>query len=197
MGFLTRHSLEARGFSTVGNNVQISERASIYGASRISLGSNVRVDDFCILSAGEGGISIGNNVHIGAAATLIGRGAIELADFCNLSGRVSIYSSSDDYSGQTMTSPMVPEQYKKVDTRSVSLGRHVIVGCGSVLLPGTTLAEGCAVGALSVVSGEWPEFTILAGSPARTRGERSKALLQLEEEFQAINERPKHSGGPD
>lgn len=183
MAFLSQDALAAIGFQSLGTNVQISERASIYGAERICIGNNVRIDDFCILSAGAGGITLGNHIHIGAAATLIGQGEIELMDFANISGRVSVYSSSDDFSGRTMTNPMVPDLYKAVDSRPVRIGKHVIVGCGSVLLPGTDLSEGCAVGALSLASGKWEPFTILTGTPARKRGERSRALLDLERQF--------------
>lgn len=187
MAYLSEIALNAMGFASLGRNVLISERASIYGAKQIYIGSNVRIDDFCILSAGEGGIAIGNNIHIAAAATLIGRARIELMDFSNVSGRVSIYSSSDDYSGRAMTNPTVPETYKNVDSRPVSLGKHVIVGCGSVILPGACLAEGCAVGALSLVQGKWPSFTILAGIPARKRGERHRDLLKLEQQFMSAD----------
>jgi acetyltransferase-like isoleucine patch superfamily enzyme len=183
MAFLSEDALAAIGFKAIGTNVLISDRASIYGAQNIRIGSNVRIDDFCILSAGEGGISIGSQIHIAAAATLIGHAAISLMDFSNISGRVSIYSSSDDYSGRTMTNPTVPDVYKKVDSQPVSIGRHVIVGCGSVILPGTALAEGCAIGALSLVEGEWEPFTILAGTPAKKRGDRARGLLGLEQRF--------------
>lgn len=183
MAFLSQTELDALGFAAIGSNVLISERASIHGVSRIKIGSNVRIDDFSILSAGEGGIAIGSHIHIGAAATLVGRGAIEIGDFANLSGRTSIYSSSDDYSGRTMTNPMVPDDYKRVDHRAVSIGRHVIIGCGSVVLPGTVLGEGCAVGSLSLVSGAWEPFKILAGTPARFVSDRERTLLDLERQY--------------
>ena len=64
MAMLSQEAIEQMGFASVGKNVQISDRASFYGASRISIGSNVRIDDFCVLSAGVGGISIGQHVHI-------------------------------------------------------------------------------------------------------------------------------------
>ncbi|MEX8500199.1 acyltransferase, partial [Leptothrix ochracea] len=152
MALLSREALEALGFAALGEDVRISERASIYGAARIRLGSHVRIDDFCVLSAGAGGIEIGNYIHIAVYTSLIGAGAIRLHDFCNLSSRVSIYASSDDYSGEFMTNPMVPTDYTGVTHAPVTLGRHVIVGCGSVLLPGVTLHEGVAIGALSLVN---------------------------------------------
>jgi galactoside O-acetyltransferase len=183
LGFLDQQDLAGIGFAAVGRNVLISERASIYGAERISIGDNVRIDDFCILSAGEGGIDIGSNIHIAAYTSLIGAGRISVRDFANFSSRVAVYSSSDDYSGESMTNPMVPEHLKKVDVRPVHIGRHVIIGCGSVILPGATLHEGAAIGALSVVKGDCEAFGIYAGSPLRRLGDRSRKLLDLEGEF--------------
>ena len=152
MAFLSRDVVEKMGFASVGVNVQISDRASLYNTANISLGNNVRIDDFCVLSAGVGGILVGDHVHIAVYSSLIGAGKITLSDFCNISSRVSIYSSNDDYSGATMTNPTVPSQYTGVTHADVFLGKHVVVGSGSIILPGITLEEGVAVGALSLVT---------------------------------------------
>lgn len=189
MAVLSRDALQALGFMALGENVQVSDRASVYGASRISLGSDVRIDDFCVLSAGAGGIAIGNNVHVAVYTSLIGAGAIRLGDFANLSSRVSVYSSSDDFSGATMTNPTVPDAYKNVDQADVEIGRHVIVGAGSVILPGATLGDGVAVGALSLVRGVCEPFSVWAGVPARRIGDRSRALLETEARLHASRAR--------
>lgn len=52
---------------------------------------------------------IGNYIHIAVYSSLIGSGRITLMDYSNISSRVSIYSSNDDYSGNYMSNPMVPE----------------------------------------------------------------------------------------
>lgn len=183
MPMLTRSQIESMGFATVGKNVQISAQASFYGVGRIHIGNNVRIDDFCVLSAGEGGIQIGNYIHIAVFTSLIGAGKIELADFCNLSSRVSIYSSSDDYSGATMTNPTVPDKYKNVQHAPVCLGRHVIVGSGTVILPGIRLEEGVAIGALSLVTKDCLAFGVYAGNPAKRIKERKRDLLVLEQRY--------------
>lgn len=183
MAMLSRKAIESLGFASVGENVQISDRASFYGTCRIVLGSNVRIDDFCVLSAGIGGISIGSYVHIAVYSSLIGAGQISLSDFCNISSRVSIYSSNDDYSGGAMTNPTVPGEYTGVTHADVFLGKHVIVGSGSVILPGVTLEEGVAVGALSLVSKQCDAFGIYVGNPVRRVKERKRDLLELERRF--------------
>lgn len=181
MAMLGREAIEALGFASVGENVQISERASFYGTNRISLGSNVRIDDFCVLSAGSGGITIGDYIHIAVYSSLIGAGKISLSDFCNISSRVAIYSSNDDYSGAAMTNPMVPSEYTGVNHADVFLGKHVIVGSGSVILPGVTLEDGAAVGALSLIYKNCEAFGIYAGNPARRIKARRRDLLELEQ----------------
>ena len=180
MAMLTRDQILAMGFATVGEHVLLSDKASFYGAERIAIGNHVRIDDFCVLSAGTGGIVIGNYVHIAVACSLIGAGKITLGDFANLSSRVAIYSSSDDYSGATMTNPMVPTEFTGVTHAPVTFEHHVIVGSGTVILPGVTLEEGVAVGALSVIRHRCTAFGIYSGNPALRIAERKRDLLVLE-----------------
>jgi galactoside O-acetyltransferase len=179
--FLSADELEGFGFRSCGEGALVSRKASVYQPSRVTLGHDVRIDDFCILS---GPISIGNFVHVAAFCALYGGEAgIEVSDFCNLSSRVTIYAVSDDYSGESLTNPMIPATYKRLEHGRVTLGRHVIVGSGSVLLPGVAIGEGCAIGALSLVKGDLPGWTICAGMPARPIKERSRGLLRLEQTF--------------
>jgi len=180
MAWLTHQELLDLGFAALGEHVFISNRASLYNCANIHIGNHVRIDDFCVLSAGEGGIRIGNYIHIAVFCSIIGGGAIMLNDFSNLSSRVSIYSSNDDYSGEAMTNPMVPPAFTKVSRAPVHLGRHVIVGSGSVILPGSVLEEGAAVGALTLITKRCEAFGIYAGNPARRIKSRSRDLLDLE-----------------
>lgn len=183
MGTLSQEEIAELGFAAIGNNVRLSRKASFYNCSNISIGDNVRIDDFCVLSAGDGGIRIGSHIHIAVNTTLIGKAAIELADFCNLSSRVAIYSSNDDYSGHFMTSPVVPTNYTNVSHGAVSLGKHVIVGCGSVIVGPVVLGEGVAVGALSLINRDCAPFGIYAGTPARWIKPRATDILRLEQDF--------------
>ena len=183
MASLNHIAVESMGFASVGENTFLSDRASFYNCPNIVIGNNVRIDDYCVLAAGEGGILIGNYVHIAVGSSLIGAGKITMLDFSGLSSRVSIYSSSDDYSGTTMTNPMVPAEYTGVINADVLVGRHVIVGSGSVILPGVTLEEGVAIGALSLVQKNCKDFGIYFGSPAKLIKERKRDLLELEKTF--------------
>jgi dTDP-4-amino-4,6-dideoxy-D-glucose acyltransferase len=183
MGILNDIKLNALGLKCLGKNVRISDKASFHNPENISLGNDVRIDDFCVLSAGTGGIRIGNNVHIAVFSSIIGAGEVSIHDFSNISSRVSIYSSSDDYSGKYMTNPTVSDAFKNVDHRDVFIGKHAIIGCGSVILPGSVLNDGVAIGALSLVNGCCDEFSIYAGNPLKFIRARSRDLLVLEKSF--------------
>lgn len=186
MSWLTPEEVAAMGFASVGEDVHLSRKASYYNCARIKLGNHVRIDDFCVLSAGEGGIEIGDYVHVAVFCSLIGREKISLADFSNLSSRVSIYTSNDDYSGGHMTNPMVPEEYTGVTHAPVVLERHALVGSGTVILPGVTLHEGAAVGALSLVKHSCDAFTVYHGVPAKRLKLRKRDLLEHEQRLRAV-----------
>ena len=181
--FLTDVELNEIGFLSIGKNVLVSRKASFYGMSRISLGDHVRIDDFCVLSAGMGGIEVGSFVHIAVYSSIQGEGKITLEDFVGISSRVSIYSSNDDYTGEFMSNATVPSQYTRVTHADVRICRLVLIGSGSILLPGITIGIGAAIGALSLVTENCDEFYIYKGNPAKKLIRRSKNLLKMEKDL--------------
>ena len=69
MAFLSVDQLEQMGFKSLGKDVLISDKASIYNPEQMMVGDYSRIDDFCVVS---GRVAIGRNVHI--------------AVFCNVAG---------------------------------------------------------------------------------------------------------------
>jgi galactoside O-acetyltransferase len=181
--FYSRQELVDLGFSSVGENTLISRKASFYGAKNISIGDNVRIDDFCVLSTQKGQINIGNYVHLAVFVSVQGNGIITLEDFVGIGARVTILSSSDDFSGQSMANSCVPDEFKDVKDADVTLKKHSIVGAGTVILPGTSMAVGSAVGALSLVNKNCESFYIYTGNPIKKLFPRSQNILEIEKEF--------------
>ena len=148
--FYTEDELKQLGFAKIGKDVLISRKASIYGANKIQIGNNVRIDDFCVLS---GRITIGNYVHIAVYSALFGGDmGIELKDFTCLSSRNVVYAISDDYSGRSLTNSTVPDKYKNIVAGKIMLEKHVLVGSGCTILPGVSIGEGSAIGSMSLVN---------------------------------------------
>ncbi len=179
--YFSDEELQNLGFASVGKNVRLSRKASIYSFDKISIGSNVRIDDFCILS---GKIIIRSNIHIAPYSGLFGGSeGITLCDFSNISSKVTIYAVSDDYSGEMMTNAAIPLDYRHMIEKPVLIEKHVIVGSGCVILPGCVLREGSAFGAMTLINHDSEQFSINAGIPFRKIKERSHNLLNYERLF--------------
>lgn len=166
--YLRLDQIKGIPFKHVGKDVRISDKCSIYNPENISIGDNTRIDDFTILSAGVNEIRIGSYVHIACYTSLIGAGLIDINDFVELSGRVSVYSSTNDY----RQSMYWDEELNRVNVihDEVRIGRHVVIGAGSVILPGVIIEHYARVGALSLVKSPVGYKEMWAGVPAKKIG---------------------------
>lgn len=181
MSYYTQEQLTKLGFKYLGNNVKISDKASIYNCEQIEIGDNSRIDDFCVIS---GKIKIGKNVHITPMCLVAGgeRGII-FEDFTTIAYGVQVFTQSDDYSGKTMCNSTVPKKYKEEIFKEVVLKRHSIVGAGSIIMPGVVLEEGTSVGAMSLVLRSTKPWGVYVGNPVKRLKERKKDLLELEKKY--------------
>lgn len=193
MRFLDRHALGELEFAACGVDVNISERAILYGTRHMSIGSHVRIDDLAIVSAGAP-VTIGSYVHIGAHSFLAGRNGITLEDFSGIGSYVAIFTASEDFSGATLANPTVPARYKSLAEGRVHVGRHAMVATHSTVLPGVTIADGAVAGSHSLVNRDLEGWVIYGGSPVRRLKERSRDLLELEQQLLAEDIAPR--GGP-
>ncbi|MDY0121165.1 MAG: acyltransferase [Sulfurimonas sp.] len=186
MAYYTQEQLDSLGFKHIGQNVRISDKASIYNCGQIEIGHNSRIDDFCVIS---GKVKIGRNVHIAPFCLVAGgEKGIILEDFSGLAYQVQVFTQSDDYSGRSMTNPTIPKEYKNEAKKEIIIGKHSIVGAGSIIMPGVRLAEGTSVGALSLVRKSTEEWCIYLGNPAAKIMNRKKDLLELEKKYLADGE---------
>lgn len=174
--FYTRQELLGLGFIKLGDNVKISRKTSFYGTSGISIGDNVRIDDFCILS---GNITLGNNIHISAYCALYGANGIEIKDYSGVSPRSTIFSAMDDFSGDWLVGPIHPSDTINVTGGKVTIGPFAQIGCGCVVFPDITIGEGCATGAMSLINKSLDPWGIYAGTPASFLKARSRKLKSL------------------
>ena len=181
MAFLTLEQLATIPFKSIGNNVRISDKAIIHDAEKIEIGHNSRIDDFCVIS---GKVTIGRNVHVAVFCNVAGGSeGVTFEDFSGLAYGCHVFSQSDDYSGATMTNPTVAARFKSETKKKVHVGRHCIVGTSSIIFPGVTLGEGCAVGAMSMVTKSTEPWSIYSGSPAKKLKERKRDVLDLEKTY--------------
>jgi acetyltransferase-like isoleucine patch superfamily enzyme len=110
---------------------------------RITIGHRVRIGSRCHIWAGpsSGRIIIGDDVLFGPEVML------------------TAASYRHDLGHPVTEQPMTEAD--------IVIGDDVWLATRAIVLPGTRLGDGCIVAAGSVVRGEFPPMSIIAGSPAR------------------------------
>lgn len=181
MAYYSRKELIELGFKYLGKDVKVSKNASIYDHHLIEIDDFSRIDDFCLLS---GKVRIGKYCHITPMCLIAGGNlGVCLDDFVTLAYGVKLFSQSDDYSGLTMTNSLIPKEYKNEKFAKVVIKKHSILGANSTVLPGVTINEGCAIGAMTLVTKSLDSWGIYTGVPAKRIRTRSRKLEVLEQEF--------------
>lgn len=114
----------------------------------VRFGSGCAISSFDHFSTGEGDIVVGDHVRFAPNCTIVG-GTKQVSD----------------------RSKLIVDQ-PEIRPNGIVIGDDVLVGAGSVILPASLIGRGAVIGAGSVVSGEIPEYSIVAGAPAKVIGYR-------------------------
>jgi acetyltransferase-like isoleucine patch superfamily enzyme len=104
-----------------------------------------------------------DNVYIGRYACITCVNNVEIGEGCVLSEHVYIADSAhgvDPFGGPIMHQPLVSRGPVRIGARS-------FIGYGARILPGVEIGKNCVVGANAVVTKSFPEYTMIAGVPAR------------------------------
>ncbi len=192
LGYAARRRFYRPLFRSMGRNVTIGRHVTVRGGLRISLGSNVFIDDHCVLDARgpHAAITIEDDVLIARNSVVrtrgrelrIGRGA-DVGSNCILAtdSRLSIGA---DVLIAAYTYVVAGGNHRFADRSRpikeqgiVSKGGSVIedgvwIGAHSTVFDGVTLGQGTIVGAHSLVTRSLPPMVIAHGCPARVQRER-------------------------
>lgn len=109
-------------------------------------------------------IIISNNVRIGNYACLTAIDEILIKDGCLLSEYVYI---SDHYHGFDPILNLSPKDQPLFSKGKVEIGENSFIGYRVTILSGVKLGKNCVVGSHSVVTKSFPDYSMIAGSPAR------------------------------
>lgn len=114
---------------------------------RIILGDHCEIGSFDHISTGTSDVTIGNYVRIGPSVTILGGSR-------NFRKRKVLIAEQGSYNPGTR------------------VGDDVLIGANAVVLPGCNIGDGAVIGAGSVVNKDVAPYSIVAGVPAKTLGER-------------------------
>ncbi|HIE5649157.1 TPA: DapH/DapD/GlmU-related protein [Stenotrophomonas maltophilia] len=135
----------------------------LLGARRMHIGRQVRI--FPGLRAechGDGRLFIGDNVSIGQNFHVIAGSELHIGGGSLISGGVFI--TDTDHTFDEVGIPVFDQPVRVTPTR---VGENCFLGIGARIQAGTILGNGCVVGANSVVKGNFPDHSMIVGTPGR------------------------------
>lgn len=173
-----RRERAIRKNAVVGKDVRFYMRSACINTGDIA---NVCIGDhvcmFGSIAALYGGkVSIGNHCYIGGGTTIQASDSIEIGDHVIIAGGVRLLDNN--------IHPVDPRQrlrmtgcadylkddlwtWKHAKHAPVIIRENVWIGQEAVIMKGVTVGRGAVVGMRAVVTHDVPEYTVVAGNPAR------------------------------
>jgi acetyltransferase-like isoleucine patch superfamily enzyme len=131
-------------------NTRVSNMTYIGSPENLKMGDYVYIHHFSFIDCSNG-MSIGEGCQIGRNITI-----------ATHSSHIPIRLYGRSYVHQK---DMVGYQRAPVE-----IGKYTFLGPNTIIVSGTSIGKGCIVAAFSFVKGEFPDFSIIAGNPAKIVG---------------------------
>ncbi|TGK48604.1 acyltransferase [Leptospira bouyouniensis] len=156
----------------VGENFRIAKDGIITVrdvGSKITINDHVSIGANCSLAVSSGfhlNIGKGTSIHSNA----IFSGAINIGEDCLFGPSVTLLSTTHNIDGRQKIRELDAIYYKEhghSKNGPIEIGDDCWLGVNSVILPGVKLGKGCVVGANSVVTKNFPDYSIVGGVPAK------------------------------
>lgn len=144
--------------SYIGKPLYINKLKNVQCGKRVRIYPGIRIDNL-----EKSKIIIGNNVSIGQNVHLVSyKKDLYIGNDVTISANVFI--SNCDHRYDDISKSVLEQDIIEKDT---VINDGCFIGYGSVIQAGTTLGKHCVVGSNSVVKGNFPDYTVIAGVPAK------------------------------
>ena len=163
MWWVLRALLLSPFFGRIGMPSYIGPATFLLGTRRMRIGRNVRIFPGLRAEAhGDGRLTIEDNVAIAQSVHITAMGDLRIGAGTAITAFVMITDMDHGYSD--VGTPVVEQP---VEYRRTSIGRNCFIGQGARIQAGTTLGDGCVVGANAVIRGDFPPSSVIVGVPGR------------------------------
>jgi acetyltransferase-like isoleucine patch superfamily enzyme len=143
-----------------GTIIRHRTRMDVFPWNRFNIGNNTTIEDFAVINNGVGDVIIGNNVRVGIGTTLIG--PVSLGDKVMIGQNVAISGLNHVYTDITVSIKEQPISVKKI-----TIADETWIGANATIVAGITIGKHSVIAAGSVVTKNIPDYSVVAGNPAR------------------------------
>lgn len=138
------------------------------GANRRKL-QHVRIGSTTAIT-GEDHLVLHDHIFIGHYNFIDASNGIDIGEGCQITNYVSILTHSSHHAIRLYGRAYIhiPAKEKVAYHRAdVKIGAFTFIGPHVVIMPGSRIGKGCIVSAFSYVDGEYPDFSLIGGQPAK------------------------------
>ncbi|XZQ05158.1 acyltransferase [Pedobacter sp. MW01-1-1] len=143
-----------------GAKIRNRVRLDVFPFNGFNLGSKSIIEDFCTINNGVGNVEIGAETIVGMGNVVIG--PVQIGNHVMLAQNIVISGLNHGYEAIN-----TPPSKQPVKCKQIIIEDNVWVGANSVITAGVTLGKHCVIGAGSVVTKSIPSYSVAVGNPAK------------------------------
>lgn len=135
-------------------------RTDLFPYNNFSIGDQTIIEDFTTINNAVGDITIGNKTIVGIGSVIIG--PVSIGNNVMIAQNIVISGLNHGYEDVT-----IPPSEQDVTCKLIIISDNVWIGANSVITAGVTLGKHCVIGAGSIVTKNIPDYSVAVGNPAR------------------------------
>lgn len=182
--YFTKKELIKIGFVKVGKNNKISKKVSFINIINGILGSNVRIDDYCVI---KGRVQIGSFIHIANFCLISGseKNVVVIKDRSGISNNVSLLTSSDHYLKSSiycasgLSNEIQKHRNLNLVIGDVILNEGCLIGAYSLILPNAVVGISTSIGAYSILYKKIDDFIYYSNRDILKVTKRKKDKIKI------------------
>lgn len=139
-----------------------SATIALVNGGEILVGNNFSIGDNAKILTFSGKIVIGHHVSVQHGCILYGHNGLGIGSFVSIAAYTVIIPANHNFRDLSR-----PIQHQGTSGKGILIGDDVWIGAGCKILDNVMIGKGCVVGAGSVVTKSIPDYSIVAGVPAK------------------------------
>lgn len=143
-----------------GSIIRSRTRLDVFPYNEFILGAKSVVEDFTVINNGVGDVVVGTNTIIGLSNVIIG--PVSIGNNVMFAQHVVVSGLNHGYKDVN-----TPPALQKIECNLINISDDVWIGANAVITAGVSIGKHSIVGAGSVVTKNIPDYCIVVGNPAK------------------------------